>query len=325
VSTTVTNRTAAAEEDLRVVPVRHPGRYIAVAILLVLAAMVLHGLVTNDQFQWDVVRQYLTADIIMQGLVRTLELTAIAMVVGILLGIVLAVLRLSPNPILSGGAWTYVWIFRGTPVLVQLLFWNFFSVLYPQLSIGIPFGPHFASADTNVVISQFTAAILGLGLNEAAYMAEIVRAGILSIDEGQHEAAAALGMRRIQTMRRIVLPQAMRVIIPPTGNETISMLKTSSTVFVIALAELTYSAQIVYNRTAQQIPLLLVASIWYLLITTVLTIGQYYVERRFARGSARNLPQTPFQRLRANLFNGHAEPPDTGGGAIPAGGGSEKR
>jgi polar amino acid transport system permease protein len=308
VTTTVDNRTANAEGGLRTVPVRHPGRYVAVAVLLVLLAMVANGLITNPQFQWSVVSQYLTAQVILQGLVRTLELTVIAMLVGILLGIVIAVMRLSPNPILGGAAWTYVWIFRGTPVLVQLLFWNFFSVLYPRLSIGIPFGPHFASADTNVVISQFTAAILGLGLNEAAYMAEIVRAGILSIDEGQHEAAAALGMQRIQTMRRIVLPQAMRVIIPPTGNETISMLKTSSTVFVIALAELTYSAQIIYNRTAQQIPLLLVASIWYLLITTVLTIGQYYIERRFSRGSSRNLPPTPWQRLRGNLFNGHASP-----------------
>jgi polar amino acid transport system permease protein len=304
----------SADDGLRTVPVRHPGRYVAVAVLVVLLAMVVNGLVTNSQFQWDVVRQYLTADVIMQGLVRTLELTVIAMVVGILLGVVLAVMRLSPNPMLSGASWVYVWIFRGTPVLVQLLFWNFFSVLYPQLSIGIPFGPHFASADTNVVISQFTAAILGLGLNEAAYMAEIVRAGILSIDEGQHEASAALGMTRIQTMRRIVLPQAMRVIIPPTGNETISMLKTSSTVFVIALAELTYSAQIIYNRTAQQIPLLLVASIWYLLVTTVLTIGQYYIERRFSRGSSRNLPPTPLQRLRRNLFDGHSRLATAGNG-----------
>lgn len=297
---------AASAGDLRTVPVRHPGRYVAVAVLLVLLAMVAHGLLTNDQFQWDVVGDYLTADVILEGLVTTLELTALSMVVGILLGIVLAVMRLSPNPMLSGASWVYVWIFRGTPVLVQLLFWNFFSVLYPQLSIGIPFGPQFASAETNTVISQFTAAILGLGLNEAAYMAEIVRAGILSIDEGQTEAAAALGMTRIQTMRRIVLPQAMRVIIPPTGNETISMLKLSSTVFVIALAELTYSAQIVYNRTAQQIPLLIVASIWYLLITTVLTIGQYYVERRFSRGSSRTLPPTLWQRLRGNLRNRHS-------------------
>jgi polar amino acid transport system permease protein len=303
-SPTGPNRVATGE--LRAVPVRHPGRWVAIAVLLVLIAMVVHGLVANAQLQWSVVGQYFTDQVILQGLARTLELTAISMVVGILLGIVLAVMRLSPSPILSGASWVYVWIFRGTPVLVQLLFWNFFSVLYPQLSIGIPFGPHFASADTNQVISQFTAAILGLGLNEAAYMAEIVRAGILSIPEGQAEAAAALGMTRIQTMRRIVLPQAMRVIIPPTGNETISMLKTSSTVFVIALAELTYSAQIIYNRTAQQIPLLLVASIWYLLVTTVLTIGQYYVERRFARGSSRNVPPTPWQRLRANLFNGHS-------------------
>jgi polar amino acid transport system permease protein len=225
------------------------------------------------------------------------------MVVGIVLGVVLAVMRLSPNPLVSGASWLYIWFFRGTPVLVQLLFWNFVGALYPKISIGIPFGPEFFSFSANTAITPFVAAILGLGLNEGAYMAEIVRAGILSVDEGQTDAAHALGMTRLQTMRRIVLPQAMRVIIPPTGNETISMLKTSSLVSVIAYTELLYTVQLIYAVNYKQIPLLMVASIWYLIVTTVLSVGQYYLERRFGRGSAREQPLTPLQRLRRNLFD----------------------
>src|SRR4051794_31462173 len=226
------------------------------------------------------------------------------MAIGIALGVVLAVMRLSPNPLVTGFSWFYVWFFRGTPVLVQLLFWSFVSALYPQISLGIPFGgPVLVHGSANAVITPFVAAILGLGLNEGAYMAEIVRAGILSVDEGQTEAAQALGMTRLQMMRRIVLPQAMRVIIPPTGNETISMLKTSSLVSVIAYSELLYSVQLIYAVNYKQIPLLMVASIWYLIVTTVLSVGQYYLERRFGRGSAREQPLTPLQRLRRNLFD----------------------
>jgi polar amino acid transport system permease protein len=224
------------------------------------------------------------------------------MAIGIVLGVVLAVMRLSPNPLVSGASWLYVWFFRGTPLLVQLLFWNFISALYPKISIGIPFGPEFFSFSANDVITPFVAAILGLGLNQAAYQAEIVRAGILSVDEGQNDAAHALGMTRLQTMRRIVLPQAMRVIIPPTGNETISMLKMSSLVSVIAYKELLYTVQLIYAVNYKQIPLLIVASLWYLIVTTLLSIGQYYLERRFGRGAARELPQTPLQRIRRNLF-----------------------
>jgi polar amino acid transport system permease protein len=223
------------------------------------------------------------------------------MAVGIVLGVLLAVMRLSPNPLVSGASWIYIWVFRGTPVLVQLLFWNFISALYPRIALGIPFGPAFYHASANTLITPFAAAILGLGLNEGAYMAEIVRAGILSVEEGQTEAAQALGMTRLLTMRRIVLPQAMRVIIPPTGNETISMLKTSSLVSVIAYTELLYSVQLIYAVNYQQIPLLMVASLWYLLVTTVLSFGQYYVERYFGRGASRGLPETPLQRLRRNL------------------------
>jgi polar amino acid transport system permease protein len=209
------------------------------------------------------------------------------MAIGIVLGVVLALMRLSPNPVLASAAWSFIWLFRGTPVLVQLLFWNFIAALYPEITLGIPFGPDLVHADANVLITPFVAAILGLGLNEAAYMAEIVRAGIISVDEGQSDAARALGMRRLQIMRRIVLPQAMRVIVPPTGNEAISMLKTTSLVSVLAYTELLYSVQLIYAANYQQIPLLVVASIWYLVATTVLSIGQHFLERRFGRGTDR--------------------------------------
>ena len=225
------------------------------------------------------------------------------MAIGIVLGVLLAVMRLSPNPLVSGAAWVYIWFFRGTPVLVQILLWYNIAALYPKFSVGIPFGPTFFHFTATTVITPFVAGMLGLGLNEGAYMAEIVRAGIISVPEGQTEAAQSLGMRRLQTIRRIVLPQAMRVIVPPTGNETISMLKTTSLVSVIALPhpELLYAAQLIYSVNYLTIQLLIVASLWYLIVTTVLTIGQYYLERRYARGSARRLPETPLQRFRRNV------------------------
>jgi polar amino acid transport system permease protein len=294
---------ARRPREIQAVPVRHPGRWVAAALILILAATIVHSVATNPRFEWGLVGDYFFSSRVLHGLVVTLELTVIAMAIGIAFGIVLAVMRLSPNPLVAGSSFTYVWFFRGTPVLVQLLFWSFISALYPTIHLGIPFiAPDLISGDANKVITPFAAAILGLGLNEAAYMAEIVRAGILSVDEGQTEAAAALGMTRLQTMRRIVLPQAMRVIVPPTGNETISMLKTTSLVSVIAYTELLYSVQLIYAQNYKQIPLLIVASIWYLIVTTVLSIGQYYVERYFGRGASRQLPATPLQRLRRNLF-----------------------
>ena len=285
-------------------------------MVLVIVVGLVRSAVTNPRFEWGIVGHYFWSSDVLHGLLVTLELTVISMVVGIVLGVVLAVMRLSPNPLVSGASWLYIWFFRGTPVLVQLLFWNFIGALYPKISIGIPFGPEFFSFSGNTAITPFVAVILGLGLNEGAYMAEIVRAGILSVDEGQTDAAHALGMTRLQTMRRIVLPQAMRVIIPPTGNETISMLKTSSLVSVIAYKELLYTVQLIYAVNYKQIPLLMVASIWYLIVTTVLSVGQYYLERRFGRGTAREQPLTPFQRLRRNLFDfQHAtiEPPAASG------------
>jgi polar amino acid transport system permease protein len=304
---------AVPPEEIKAIPVRHPGRWVATAIVLFFVIALAQSMASNNRFRWDVVRHYFFSSEVLHGLLVTLELTAISMAVGIVLGVVLAVMRLSPNPLVSGTSWGYIWLFRGTPVLVQLLFWNFISALYPKLSLGIPFGPELVSHNANSLITPLVAAILGLGLNEAAYMAEIVRAGILSVDEGQTEAAQALGMTRLGTMRRIVLPQAMRVIIPPTGNETISMLKTSSLVSVIAYTELLYSVQLIYSVNYLQIPLLIVASLWYLIVTTVLSIGQYYLERHFGRGSSRNVRDPAFQRLRAGLI-GLRNPGGAGGG-----------
>ncbi len=289
-------------EQIKAVPVRHPGRWVAAAVVLVLVAMLVHTLATNPRFEWNVIGQYFLSQRVLKGLGITILLTVVAMAIGIVLGVILAVMRLSANPLLAGASWIYIWFFRGTPVLVQLLFWFNLAFLYPRISIGVPFGPSFAHANANDVISALTAAILGLGLNEGAYMAEIVRAGILSVEHGQVEAAQALGMTRAQTMRRIVLPQAMRVIIPPTGNETISMLKTSSLASVITVTELLYAVQLIYSANFKTIPLLIVASIWYLIMTSVLTVGQYYLERYYARGAARELPSTPLQRLRRNLL-----------------------
>jgi polar amino acid transport system permease protein len=275
---------AGAHADEPIVRLRHPGRWVAGALLLVLAAMFVNFVLTSPRLRLDLVAGYLFERSILQGLLVTLELTVVAMLVGVVLGTVLAVMRLSENPLLRGAATGYVGLFRGTPILVQLLFWFFLGTVLPQISLGIPFGPAFVSVPTNTLITQFAAAILGLGLNEAAYMAEIVRAGIGSVDRGQTEAAEALGMSPLTTYRRVVLPQAGRLIVPPTANETISMLKLTSLCLVIGLPELTTTAQLIYGRNFQQIPLLIVASIWYLVLTTLLTIVQTRIERRMSRG-----------------------------------------
>jgi polar amino acid transport system permease protein len=280
---------AAAErtppEQIVAVPVRHPGRWVGAAVLLVLAAMLVHSLITNPAWRWNVVWQFMFSSRVLSGLWLTIELTLLAMVIGIVLGIIIAIMRLSPNPIVSTIAWLYAWFFRGTPVLVQVIFWSFIAILYPVISLGIPFGPEFVYFDSNLLIPIFVGAVLGFGLNEAAYMSEIVRAGILSVDSGQTEAAEALGMNRLKILRRIVLPQAMRVIIPPTGNETISMLKTTSLASVIAVGDLFTQVQLIYGGNLQQIPLLVVASIWYLVLTSVLSVAQYFIERRYSRGA----------------------------------------
>ncbi|MCW2941862.1 MAG: amino acid transporter permease [Actinomycetia bacterium] len=294
-------------ENIRAVPVRHYGRWIATAVLVYLGVWLALGVAKNPNFEWNVVGQYFTSSTVLDGLDLTLRITFAAMFIGIVGGVILAVMRLSPNPLVSGSAWLYIWFFRGTPVLVQILAWNFISVLapkvgptkIPEFGIGIPFGPTFVHFNANNIITPLVAGILALGLNEAAYMSEIVRAGILSVETGQSEAAQALGMTRLLVLGRIVLPQAMRIIIPPTGNETISMLKTSSLVSVIAVSDLLYSVQIIYGRTFQQIPLLMVAVLWYLMMTSVLSVGQFYLERYFGRGIAQR--QTMLEKLWANL------------------------
>ncbi len=274
--------TGHAEEP--VIRLRHPGRWVAAAVLVVLAAMAVSFVVTSPALRLDLVVGYVFERSILQGLLVTLELTVIAMAVGIVLGTVLAMMRLSENPLLRIVAGGYIGVFRGTPILVQLLFWFFLGTVLPRISLGVPFGPEFLSVPTNTLITQFGAAILGLGLNEAAYMAEIVRAGIGSVDRGQTEAAEALGMKPWLTYRRVVLPQAARLIVPPTANEVISMLKLTSLALVIGLPELTTTVQLIYGRTFQQVPLLIVASIWYLVLTTILTMLQSRIEHRMSRG-----------------------------------------
>jgi polar amino acid transport system permease protein len=289
VSTSELSTTEAPErpEEIRAVPVRHPWRWVASVIVLAIAASIVRSVITDNNFQWGVVGHYLFDSRVLHGIVGTLLLTVISMAIGIALGIVLAVMRQSPNPLVSGSSWLYIWFFRGTPLLVQVVFWEFIAALYPVIALGIPFGPAFIHGNANALITTFDAAILALGLNEAAYMAEIVRAGFLAVDEGQSEAASSLGMSRLQIMRHIVLPQAMRVIIPPTGNETISMLKNSSLVYFIGYAELFYEVSQIYGATYQTIPLLIVASIWYLVMTSVLYVGQYFIERHYGRGFSR--------------------------------------
>jgi polar amino acid transport system permease protein len=274
---------------IHAVPVRRPGRWIAAVIVLIIAASIVRAVIVNDNFQWGVVGDFLFDHRIVSGVLKTLELTVLSMLIGILLGLVMAVMRLSPNPVVSWFSWLYIWFFRGTPLLVQLLFWQFGGALFKHISLGVPFGgPAIIHPTYNSTITPFIAALLGFGLNEGAYMAEIVRAGIISVDEGQTEAAQSLGMSRLQTMRLIVLPQAMRVIIPPTGNETISMLKNTSLVIVLgSVFDLLFAAQQIYAVNYETIPLLIVASIWYLAMTSLLYVGQYFVERRFGRGFSR--------------------------------------
>jgi polar amino acid transport system permease protein len=293
-------------DEIQAVPVRHPGRWIAAGVIAVLVVALARSVATNPRFEWSVVGDFLFTSRILDGLKVTIELTVLAMAIGVVLGIVLALMRMSQSALLSGTSWVYIWLLRGTPVLVQILLWNNIAALYPSVGLGIPFGPSFVHLDANTVITPFVAAMLALGLNEGAYMSEIVRAGIISVDEGQIDASKALGMTRLQMMRRIVLPQAMRVIIPPTGNETISMLKTTSLVAFVALTDLLYSAQLIYATNYQTIPLLIVASTWYLIVTSVLSVGQYYIERHYGRGSSRETPPTLLERLRAGLLPRHA-------------------
>lgn len=263
--------------------------FVRIVIVLFLAVMV-RQFVTSPAVNWSVVADYLTAPSILKGVVTTLYLTVIAMVCGIILGTALALMRQARSRLIGGTAGAYIWLFRGTPLLVQILLWYNLALFIPRLSLGIPGGPSVFSVSTNAVVTPLVAAILALGLNEGAYMAEIIRAGILSVDKGQLEAALALGMTKRQADHRIVLRQAVRVVIPPTGNQAIAMLKGTSLVSIISLSELLYSVQQIYNTNFQTVSLLIVASIWYLVLTTLLSTLQYIVERRLARSDGNPPP-----------------------------------
>jgi polar amino acid transport system permease protein len=290
--------TAHRAAELRVVPVRHYDRWAAAVVALAGLTGLVGSLARNDNLRWDIVGHYLFADLIFDGLFTTVWLTAAAMTLGLALGTLVAVMRLSSSPVLYGLATLFVWIFRGTPLLVQIIFWGYAAALYQYVLIGVPFTDiTFFRADTNSLLTPAVAALLALGLNEAAYASEIVRAGIQSVDPGQTEAAHSLGMRPALTMRRIVLPQAMRVIIPPMGNETINMLKMTALVSVISAHDLMSNIQDVYAQNYQVIPMLVVASLWYLALVTVLGVPQAYLERRYGRGTARAGHTSPLRRM----------------------------
>ena len=264
------------------------GRWISWIVVLVIGSNLLWLVATNPNFEWQVVLKWFTEESVLKGLQVTLGLTVVSMILGTLLGLLLGVWRLSENRLLRGVAGLYIWFFRGTPLLVQLIFWYNLSTLFPMLSLTLPWTDvTLASWNTNDLITPLTAAIAGLALNEAAYMAEIIRAGLLSVDNGQVETTQAFGMSRSRALRRIIIPQAMRSIIPPTGNQLISMIKATSLVSVIAMGDLLYSVQAIYNRTFEIIPMLMVAVIWYLLITSILNLGQSAIERYYARGTRR--------------------------------------
>jgi polar amino acid transport system permease protein len=289
----LTEQPTGRPEEIKAVPVRHPGRWVAALVVLIVAASLVRSAIVdtgpNKGFEWVWVGHYLFDPRILHGVVVTIRLTALAMVIGIFLGVLLAVMRLSPNWLVSGASWVYIWFFRGTPLLVQILFWNNIGALYKTIVLGVPFGgPGIIHANANSLIPTSVAVVLALGLNEGAYMAEIVRAGIISVSEGQTEAAQSLGLGRLQVMRLVVLPQAVRVIIPPTGNEVISMLKNSSLASVVAYGELLYAGQLIYSSNYKTIPLLIVVSIWYLVMTSVLYVGQFFIERRYGRGFSRS-------------------------------------
>ncbi|MFE7134862.1 amino acid ABC transporter permease [Streptomyces sp. NPDC057638] len=288
--------TPTPPEAIRAIPVRHYGRYISAVVALALFATLIYAF-SQGKINWGAIPDYFFDDRILDGVGKTLLLTVISMAIGITGGVLLAVMRLSTNPVTSSIAWFYIWFFRGTPVLVQLFVWFNLGLVFEYVNFG------FYRDEWSDFMTPLLTALLGLGLNEAAYMAEICRAGLLSVDEGQTEASHALGMSRSKTLRRIVIPQAMRVIVPPTGNEVINMLKTTSLVAAVQYAELLRQAQNIGQTTASAVEMLFVAAAWYLVLTSVLSVGQYYLERYYARGSTRNLPATPLQKIRSTVFS----------------------
>ncbi|MFB7711100.1 amino acid ABC transporter permease [Streptomyces sp. NPDC056105] len=290
VDRTTSAKTAGGAEDyaaLKVVPLRHPWRWAAIVATAVLLAQFAHGFITNTGWEWGVFADYFTADVILKAVWVTLQLTFYGTALGFALGIVLAFMRLSASRFLQVVAFGYIWAFRSIPLIVQLLFWFNLAYLYKELQFGIPFGPGFFSFDTMGLVGAMSAAVLGLALHQAAYAAEIVRGGVLAVDSGQLEAAAALGIPRLRQIRRIVLPQAMRSILPNAANEVISLFKGTSIVSVMAIGELFYQVQVIYGRNGRVVPLLMVATVWYVLLTSALSVLQYYVERHFSKGTTR--------------------------------------
>jgi polar amino acid transport system permease protein len=285
-----------------------PGRWVAAGAAALILAWLAWTIAVNPNLHWDIVVKYQFDRVILEGLWVTVQLTVASMAIGVVLGVIVALMQISDSRILRAGAMGYVWFFRGTPLLVQLIFWFNIALIFPEIGLGVPFGgPKLVTWETNTLVTGFVAALLGLSINEGAYMSEIVRAGLRSVDPGQQEAAAALGMSRMKIMRRVVLPQAMRIIVPPTGNQFISMLKTTSLVSVIAGADLLTVAQRLYLTNFEVIALLIVASLWYLVLTTVASVGQYYLERRFSRGFGATAPVPLRGRIARNLrFTGSA-------------------
>lgn len=286
-------------DRIRAIPLPHRGRNVAAALIVVTVVLFLHGAATNEAYSWDTYRQYLFDPRVLQAAVNTVILTVLSMVIGVALGVVLAIMRLTPNPVTRSTSWVFLWVFRGTPVYVQLVFWGLLSTIYPRVGIGLPLmDPLFSIPTSSFAEDVFWLAVIGLGLNEAAYMAEIVRAGIQTVDEGQSEAATGLGMSRGQTLRLVILPQAMRAIIPPTGNELISMLKTTSLVTAVPYTFDLYSrTRDLAVETFNPIPMLLIASTWYLFFTSILMFGQSHLERYFAKGASRMLSDRQLQAL----------------------------
>ncbi|MBH5336950.1 amino acid ABC transporter permease [Streptomyces pactum] len=286
-----------APEAIKAIPVRHYGRWISAVVIVALLGMLVYAFSQGD-VNWGAIPDNFFNDDILEGVGKTIWITIAAMALGVVLGIVLAVMRLSKNPVTQAVAWGYIWFFRGTPVYVQLLMWFNLGLIFKYINLGPIYQDEWSD-----FMTPFLAALLGLGLNEAAYMAEICRAGLQSVDEGQTEAAQALGMSHAKTLRRVVLPQAMRVIVPPTGNEFINMLKTTSLVIAVQYWDLLQAAQTLGQNTGAPAETLFLAATWYLILTSVLSVGQYYLERYYARGSSRALPPTVFQRVRANLLS----------------------
>jgi polar amino acid transport system permease protein len=284
---------ATARIAPKVVPQRHPGRLAATVVVLLLLAFMIHSVVLNQRLQWPTVLRYFLVVPVVQGVGITLEVTAVVAVVATVLGVLVALARLSANRLLRSLSWGYTWLFRSVPLLLQLLFWYNIATVYPRLSIGVPFGWVFVSGDANRIITPLTAALVGFTLHETAFVAEIVRGAVLAVPRGEIEAAGALGMTPVQVRLRVVLPQAARVALPGMANMVISLVKATAQVSVITLADLLYSVQLIYNRNYAIVPLLIVAALWYMVITSLLSIGQHYVEKRLARGFTRRKQRIP--------------------------------